>query len=220
MNFEAFDTFRDPFPHWVANRFLPMSQVKEINAQWPGEGFPGWRIENGRKSKKASLLFPARLPEAADSLAEAMMSPATLQVLSEMTGMELLPDPWFREGPTVPRLGGGLHEIHVNGLLGMHLDFSEHPTKLTRCLNLLIYLNEEWKSSWGGALELHDPNGGSKKTIYPTGGTAVMFRTTDQSWHGHPHPLVCPPHKTRRSLALYYYKWDSDRSTRPTTVYR
>ena len=34
---------------------------------------------------------------------------------------------------------------------------------------------------------------------------AVVFNTTDWSWHGHPEPLRCPPGWTRRSIALYYY---------------
>jgi hypothetical protein len=217
MNLDSFKPFLDPFPHWVASGFLPLAAVHEINREWPDVGYPGWRIENGRKSKKASLLFPARLPPAAHALASEMMSPATVEALSRITDLPLLPDPWFNEGPIVPRLGGGLHEIHVNGLLGMHLDFTEHPSGLTRCLNLLVYLNETWSTEWGGALQL---DGFGKKTIYPTGGTAVMFQTTDRSWHGHPHPLACPPGKSRRSLALYFYCKGSDGSSRPTTVYR
>jgi hypothetical protein len=33
----------------------------------------------------------------------------------------------------------------------------------------------------------------------------AMFSTTDYSYHGHPDPLSCPPDRSRRSLALYYY---------------
>lgn len=221
MKLDGLARFDAPFPHWTCADFIPMDLVRQINAEWPGADYPGWRVESGRKSKKASLLFPARLPPAAQALAEVMMSPETLARLSVITGIELLPDPWFKEGPIIPRLGGGLHEIHQNGLLGMHLDFSEHPSGLTRCLNLLVYLNVEWESAWGGALELAaSRESPSEKVIYPHGGTAVMFRTTDRSWHGHPYPLRCPPHKSRRSVALYYYKRDADRTTRPTTVYR
>jgi hypothetical protein len=32
-----------------------------------------------------------------------------------------------------------------------------------------------------------------------------MFSTTDYSYHGHPDPLRCPPERSRKSLALYYY---------------
>jgi hypothetical protein len=33
----------------------------------------------------------------------------------------------------------------------------------------------------------------------------AMFSTTSTSYHGHPNPLTCPPDRTRKSLALYYY---------------
>jgi len=32
-----------------------------------------------------------------------------------------------------------------------------------------------------------------------------VFSTTEYSYHGHPDPLRCPPERTRRSMALYYY---------------
>jgi hypothetical protein len=41
--------------------------------------------------------------------------------------------------------------------------------------------------------------------ILPVANRCVVFDTTDTSYHGHPEPLACPPDRTRRSLALYYY---------------
>lgn len=215
MNFAAFDV---PFRHWLADRFIDRETIAQINAQWPAKDFPGWRIENGKTAKKASVLFPSRLPEAAQTLAAELTAPKTLRALRELTGIDLVPDPWLLQGPQTPRLGGGLHEIYRGGRLGMHLDFNVHPSGLTRCLNLLIYLNEKWDLSWGGALELHGDE--SVKTIWPHGGLAVLFQTTEKSWHGHPYPLTCPPDKSRRSLALYFYCRTPDKSLRPTTVYR
>ncbi|HEY5155960.1 MAG TPA: 2OG-Fe(II) oxygenase, partial [Acidimicrobiales bacterium] len=39
----------------------------------------------------------------------------------------------------------------------------------------------------------------------PIANRCVVFSTTDYSFHGHPEPVTCPPGRTRRSLALYYY---------------
>lgn len=221
MRLGDFSRFDAPFPHWICSNFISSDTVRAINAEWPGQGFPGWRHEAGSKSVKSSLLFPARLPPVAQGVAEALFAPPELARLSEITGIDLLPDPWFTDGPTVPRLGGGLHEIHAGGRLGIHLDFNQHPSGLTRCLNLLVYLNEDWDASWGGALELAGSREAPpEKTIYPFGGMAVMFRTTDSSWHGHPRPLACPKQRSRRSLALYYYRREADPTVRPTTVYR
>lgn len=34
---------------------------------------------------------------------------------------------------------------------------------------------------------------------------AVVFSTTDSSYHGHPDPLTCPEGRARYSIAMYYY---------------
>lgn len=165
---------------------------------------------------KSAIMFPRKLHEPAQRIAASLFAADSVAAVSKLTGFPLLPDPWFEDGPLMPRVGGGLHEIHRGGLLKMHVDFSTHPSGLTRVLNFLIYLNQEWDESWGGALEL----GNGEVKISPNGGTAVIFETTGRSWHGHPHPLACPEGKTRRSLALYYYWKRSVPPERMTTVYR
>jgi len=162
-------------------------------------------------------MFPRRLPAGAHRIAEDLYSDYWLRSLSDLIGHELQPDPWFTEGPLMPRVGGGLHEITRGGMLGIHTDFDEHPTGLTRCANLLIYLNEDWQDEWGGALELH---GDTVVSIPPRAGTAVLFETNGTSWHGHPEPLDCPLNRSRRSLALYYYRQPTGKHERRTTVYR
>ena len=59
---------------------------------------------------------------------------------------------------------------------------------------VLIYLNKNWKDSYGGHLELWNKNMlKCEKKISPTFNTMVIFSTTDFSNHGHPDPLN-PPH--------------------------
>ncbi len=103
--------------------------------------------------------------------------------------------------------GGGLHEIKRGGLLKVHTDFNRHPTlQLDRRLNILIYLNKNWKEEYGGELQLWDKDmKNCIKKIPPLFNTLVIFSTTDFSNHGHPDPLMCPSDKSRRSLATYYY---------------
>src|SRR5690606_23412792 len=75
-----------------------------------------------------------------------------------------------------------------------------------RRLNLLLYLNEDWRPEWGGDFELWDEGvGGCQERVAPLANRCVIFSTSDRSFHGHPSPLACPPGRTRRSLALYYY---------------
>lgn len=216
VDFGSLQGFAKPFQHWISERFVDAHTVRTINAEWPDEKEADWLIEQGRFAKKGALMFPRPLHEPAQNLAIELYSQAACATLSSIVGVELQPDPWFIEGPIVPRLGGGLHEIYPGGLLKMHCDFDRHPSGLKRVVNLLIYLNEDWQDEWGGALELH---GDTIVKILPRGGTAVLFVTDGNSWHGHPHPLVCPEWRTRRSLALYYYT-ASGRTARETTLYR
>lgn len=202
-----------PFPFFVG-KAVSDDLVADINAEWPAADDTRWVHENGKFAKKSAILFPKPLPPLAQALAAHMYSPAVIARLSYLTGILLVPDPWFTEGPDKPMLGGGLHEIHPGGLLKMHVDFNKHPSGLARCLNLLIYLNPVWKPEWNGDINL-----GWKVWVTPTAGMTVIFETTRDSWHGHPLPLTCPPHITRRSMALYYYTEKAD-SDRPTTVYR
>lgn len=215
VRFETLIENESPFQHWVGDNFLPPETVRAINKQWPKHADPRWHRERGKAAHKGSILFPKTLPEIANAVAEYLYSPESIERLSSITGIDLLPDPWFKTGPEMPRLGGGLHEIESGGYLKMHVDFTLHPAGVERALNLLIYLNEDWDEGWGGALELH---GESITKITPVGGRVAIFPTHDQSWHGHPDPLTCPDHRARRSLAIYYYKQGS--GNRPNTVYR
>ena len=107
--------------------------------------------------------------------------------------------------------GGGLHVHKRGGKLNTHLDYSVHPKlDLQRKLNLLVYLNSNWHPDWGGSLGLWEQAPDKKKPgrlakqISPLFNRAVLFDTTQNSWHGLPEPINCPENETRRSLALYY----------------
>ena len=55
--------------------------------------------------------------------------------------------------------GGGIHSIGTGGFLKIHADpNSNTKLKLYRRLNVLIYLNEDWKDEWGGHLEFWTKN--------------------------------------------------------------
>ena len=140
-----------------------------------------------------------------------------LWFLEQLTGVPgLIPDPHLR--------GGGLHEIKRGGALGVHADFNFYQRlNLYRRLNLLVYLNENWQEAWGGELELWDRTGTRcVQRISPVFNRAVIFDTSNFSYHGHPRPLQCPEERSRKSLALYYYTVDApadDDRTPHTTVF-
>ena len=107
--------------------------------------------------------------------------------------------------------GGGWHSHSNGGNLNMHLDYNIHPKLgMQRKLNIIIYLQKDWDVSWGGGLEFwtHNPEINQPKdhakTVDLKFNRAVLFDTTNNSWHGLPYPLKCPEDKPRQSMAAYY----------------
>lgn len=124
-----------------------------------------------------------------------------LLFLQELTSIQetLSPDPYFE--------GGGFHQTKPGGYLKIHADFNKHrQTGLDRRLNVLVYLNKDWKDEYGGHFELWNREmTRCVSKVAPRFNTMAMFTTTDFSYHGLPNPLSCPPDRSRKSLALYYY---------------
>jgi Rps23 Pro-64 3,4-dihydroxylase Tpa1-like proline 4-hydroxylase len=189
-----------PFPHVVIDDFIEPAVLRAVLADFPSS-------ENKRFFDRDQERFkfqyqPHESPSGiVRNLFAELNSQAFLGFLEEMTGITgLISDPHFE--------GGGLHETKRGGHLGVHADFNVHGRlNVERKLNLLIYLNEDWKEEYGGQLELWDRQ--MKECVVrvePVFGRAVIFNTALDSFHGHPDPLNCPPERSRRSIATYYYQ--------------
>jgi hypothetical protein len=106
--------------------------------------------------------------------------------------------------------GGGWHTHKQGGKLNTHLDYSLHPKLgLQRKLNIIIYMNPNWQEDWGGALGLWGNESAEKPgdlvvSVWNKFNRAIIFDTTQNSWHGLPEPLTCPPSEARQSLAAYF----------------
>lgn len=143
-------------------------------------------------------------PESIQEVLRSLNSDEFVEFISEISGINgLIKDDNF--------VGAGVHHIPSGGKLGIHIDFSRAPwnKELFRRANVLLYVNEDWDDSWGGHLEMWDNsirNGGKcVDKVTPNFNTLVIFGTKQESWHGHPHPLNCPPDRARQSFASYYY---------------
>ena len=105
--------------------------------------------------------------------------------------------------------GTGIHRIKSKGFLQFHTDFNTYHSKnrrLDRRINLLLYLNPDWKPEYNGQLCLCDANTNMcAKQIDPILNRCVIFNTTSKSIHGHPLPLNVPDNVVRQSIAVYYY---------------
>ncbi len=189
-----------PYPHMVFDDFFPAEVVEHLLTQFPRPDQVTWQVFDNNNEKKLAFRQAEALATPVREFLYFMNSHPILQFLEKLTGIEgLIPDPSFT--------GGGCHQIQRGGKLQVHVDFNKiQPTNLDRRLNLLVYLNKNWSSEYGGNFELWDASGKTSiKQVAPLFNRCVVFSTTDTSYHGHPHPLACPEGWTRKSIALYYY---------------
>lgn len=212
----------DPYPNIVIDNFLPEQimdlVLKEVTnyTDWYCDG------ETHVKNNQINKFFtPVGGPGFGEEYFHSSISnlknkcPFTMTVLNyfnsqemltfleDLTGIKnLIADPyWF---------GGGLHKVTNGGKLGVHVDFNIHKfLNVYRRINLLLYLNKDWKDEYNGFLELWEPDKSKcVQKIKPIFNRAVIFNITDDAYHGHPVPLNIPEEVARYSLALYYYTQD------------
>jgi hypothetical protein len=189
-----------PFPHVVFDDFLPAEVAAAVLDEFPAPGEIAWRQFDDPQQRKLGSTRDAGFGPMTRHLLAQFNSSAFMTFLEELTGMSgLVPDPHY--------LGGGLHQIEPGGLLKVHADFNRHEQlKLDRRLNLIVYLNRDWREQYGGHLELWNrAMTRCEDRVLPVFNRCVIFTTTSFSYHGHPEPLTCPPGMTRKSMALYYY---------------
>jgi Rps23 Pro-64 3,4-dihydroxylase Tpa1-like proline 4-hydroxylase len=189
-----------PFPHIVLDGLFPDELLERVLQDFPGPSDIEWQKFEGPKEKKLGYTHKAELRPHLQTFLYFMNSAPIVEFLQTLTGIEgLIPDPWYG--------GAGPHQIMPGGFLGVHADFNWHPLlRLDRRLNLITYLNHDWKEEYGGQIELWNRDmTRCERRVLPIFNRTVVFNTTDFSFHGHPHPLACPPTMSRKSVSFYYY---------------
>ena len=199
-----------PFPQIVIDNFLDENIANKVSEEV--QNFEAWGYDPSEYSSRHQVnkfftpwgdeslpYIQQTAPKTWETLSY-LNSPEALKFLENLTGIEnVIPDHTY--------VGGGMHKINSGGRLAVHADYNIHPvTKLHRRINLLLYLNKDWKSEWGGELELWEKDmSKSAHSIEPIFNRAVIFNITDDAYHGHPYPLRTPENVSRYSLALYYF---------------
>ena len=191
----------DPFPSISFENFFNPEVLDAILEEFPDLSKKGDIKFNSPNEVKLATKGEGRFGPITKQFVHYLNSEPFLQFLQELTSIEeiLLPDPYFE--------GGGYHESKAGGFLKIHADFNKHMvSKLDRRLNILVYLNKDWKDEYGGHFELWNKDmTACVKKVAPRFNTLAMFSTTSTSYHGLPNPITCPPDRSRKSLALYYY---------------
>ena len=207
-----------PFPHIVIDNLFPDEVLEKVLADFPRADQIAWRRFDNDKEKKLGYWHESYLPPDLELFLFRMNTPPVLQFLEKLTGIEgLIPDPYFG--------GAGPHQILPGGYLKVHVDFNVHPLlKLDRRLNLIVYLNKDWKEEYGGHIELWNRDvTRCEQKVLPVFNRTIVFSTTDFSYHGHPAPLACPEGMSRKSVSFYYYsngRPDEERSAPHDTIFR
>jgi hypothetical protein len=189
-----------PFPHISIDNFLLPEVLDAVMRDFPARDSEPWQAMVDKDQKKFAANVVYKLAPSVRRVLYFLNSREIINFLEKLTGIEgLIPDPHYA--------GGGCHELRSGGFLKVHADFNWHKQmRLDRRINLLLYLNKDWQPEYGGNLELWDTTMTHKVAEYaPLFNRCVIFNTTDNSYHGNPVPVSCPPDRSRRSLAFYYY---------------
>ena len=205
-----------PYPHIVLENFLNPEVLNECVAEFNTlNEADGWINYTHYNEKKKGLNKLDTLPETIKATINELNSAEFLNFLSTLTGINNLQKDVFLEG-------GGIHQSTRGGYLNIHADFTVHPhhRNWQRRVNVLVYLNKDWKDEWGGKLELWDTKmKACEEKVSPVFNRCVIFNTDADSYHGHPEPMTCPEGVFRRSIALYYYSIE-DKPFRRATYYQ
>ncbi|HLJ46245.1 MAG TPA: 2OG-Fe(II) oxygenase [Bryobacteraceae bacterium] len=202
---QSFQSAR-PFKHVVIDDFLRADYCRELMDQFPNFTAEKARNEFGEVGRKAVFQNLPQLGPAYAQFDQMLQANDFRAFIGRITGIpDLIYDPEY--------IGGGTHE-NLNGQdLDSHVDFNYHPTRrYHRRLNLIVFLNPQWREDWGGCLELEldpalPPDENQVISVSPEANRCVIFETTERSWHGF-RRIQIPPEQTgisRRSIAVYYY---------------
>ena len=202
----------EPYDHICVDNFLPASILERVRADIASLPAAEASFQSARENLKSSY-NPELLPFFTKSLFHAFNARPFILFLEEMTGIKgLIPDPYF--------MGAGIHKTLNGGHLDIHADFNLHrQMQLERRLNVLIYLNPDWRPEWGGNFEIWDKQMSRKEASFtPVYNRMVCFSTGSDTFHGNPEPVNHPSGEPRLSIALYYYTatWDGSRKSHST----
>jgi len=211
----SFENYKaSPFDHCVIDNFL--LDPETIEREFLDYDSEHWlEYNNIVQHKKLNcdwFLFPKNTYQ----LFAYLNSPDFVDKLSKLVGCKLYSDPGLQ--------AGGWHMHGSGGSLNPHLDYSIHPKlPLQRKLNLIIYLSKDLKEEHGGHFGLWSGTNTPDqlvKEVAPIFNRAVIFDTTQNSWHGLSRICSVPKGVYRKSIAIYYLTdLPEDADSRPRALF-
>jgi hypothetical protein len=194
-----------PFDHCVVDDFFQKEVAYQLSDEFPEYESDEWYCYNNAIEHKKALNNWEKFPKITYQAFTALQSRTVTELLEETLGEKIYVDHGLN--------GGGWHIHGRGGNLNPHLDYSIHPKMpMQRVLNIIVYLSPDLRPEHGGHLGLwgHDEvnNAPSSlvKEVEPRFNRAIIFNTTQNSWHGMSRKLDVPGGICRKSLAIYYMR--------------
>jgi len=185
-----------PFPYLVIDNFCDKDKLESMYNNTPelNNKSRDYVFANNKFEKSNYKELGSEFDELYHDLSSKRMN----DFLSFIANEEIFVDPVNH--------GGGLHQGKKNSFLDMHLDFNYHPLHKGwfRNMNLLLYLNKDWKPEYKGHLKLVDLRTGEEKELEVPFNRMIIQQTRAYTLHGY-DTTHFPPGSFRTSIATYAY---------------
>lgn len=198
---ELHESFKSgkPYPHIIMDNFLDLDLANSLESNFPSPEKLDIHYKGLNEKKSEGADFSRFHPDFS-TLKAYLMSPEFYEWTSKVTGIK---DVFI----TDDNMGMGVHSGGDGSHLDIHVDFNIHPTaNVHRRLNLLIYLNKDWKPEYNGSFELWNQDVTvCEKYVEPLFNRCVIFETSEISYHGYTKKLNLPEGVRRKSVYAYFY---------------
>jgi hypothetical protein len=202
-------TATSPVPYTIIDNFFPEELFKTLSFEVDFLQESDWTVFSNDASYRKECRNFSSTPRI-QSMAYSFQGSAFLKWIEQVTGLDkLVADPHYR--------GGGITRVSRGDSLGLHNDFNwNEQIRLTRRANLILYMNAEWQTEWGGELELWDfDRTECLVKIAPKPNRLAIWNYDERLIHGAPHPLNCPEHIARQNFIQFYYSSNATHETAP-----
>ena len=201
-------------PHIVIDEFLNEDLAQRAESEFPPIGDARWNYNFHFNEKKLGYNLDYELPPSVKSLVEALSSKPFVRYLEKLTKIDcLVPD--YNHSTA-------MHYALAGGFINLHMDPNVHVSNhhLERRVNLLLYLNGNWKESFGGELQIWDSDVTKcYKKVLPAFNRCIIF-DTKKVMHGFPDPITCPKDDGRKAIVMYYFTRHNISITQRITDYK
>src|SRR5262245_2797343 len=169
-----------PFRHVVLDDFLPREVIELLIREYPGPEDIAWKMHGPGRTQWARDKDSAKLANDDETkfgpftrhFMGQLNSGVFLAFLEQLTGLR-----GILAGPI--HVSCAMHSTRRGEQLMMHTDVNRHPhgLQMHQVLNLILYLNSDWKEEYGGHLELWNEQRQPVRRVLPIANRALLFHT-------------------------------------------